>query len=421
MKALLSVLAVLAACGDSTPARPDAPDAPDGATVSVYVGYPRYAQATGPVEGAIVLFYDAAGTLVDRQVSGANGIATGAAPAGGTVTVLSPAGMNLGQTTWVDIAPGDHLFTTQAFWAPPVETDHRLAVTIPRDGDDILSYEASAVGFSAFINTPLAGSDSIVLAGAVGADAAAIGDLVVTAVHNDGHARFIVVPGATLSNTSIDLSASTWADPNPLAIAIENIPADEHWISAEYLLLEGGQPLWAESHYSGSHSSQVSLALDVPGSLAADSALALIYQREPMPARQHFFDATFNGAPATINLAALAPPDATAISAQTSGAVTWDVSGDPTTTTGIRLAIGSAVQGDLDWTVLLPPDRRAFTPPPVPADLAEFKALDASVTLYAGNEPGGYAALRTSPLVFDPQAWAQVVPATPGTYRIAGI
>jgi len=57
---------------------------------------------------------------------------------------------------------------------------------------------------------------------------------------------------------------------------------------------------------------------------------------------------------------------------------------------------------------------------PAPADIGEFTAINATVRFCAGNDPAGYAAVRTDPSAFDPEGWAQVLPAASGLYRIAG-
>ena len=116
----------------------------------------------------------------------------------------------------------------------------------------------------------------------------------------------------------------------------------------------------------------------------------------------------------------MSPPDANDIAVRGAGATRWGASGDPTRATATWLALGTG-PGGLSWIVVLPGDRRTFVPPPLPDDIAAFRASDARVRFVGGNDPQGYAAIRTDPLAFEPQTWADVVPASPDGYRIGGI
>jgi hypothetical protein len=62
-----------------------------------------------------------------------------------------------------------------------------------------------------------------------------------------------------------------------------------------------------------------------------------------------------------------------------------------------------------------------FSPLQLPPDIAPYPAVvEARVEFIAGNDPAGYAAVRTDPSAMDPEIYANAIPATPGTYRIGG-
>jgi hypothetical protein len=99
--------------------------------------------------------------------------------------------------------------------------------------------------------------------------------------------------------------------------------------------------------------------------------------------------------------------------------VTWQASGDPTHAVASWLVMYS---GAISWCVIGPGEQRIFTPPPMPADIAAFPAIDhAAVTFINTNDAAGYTSVRTDPSAMDPQTYGTVLPATPGTFRIGGV
>src|SRR3569623_125585 len=193
---------MLVACGSSPHAVPDAAaDATPDVTGAVTV-YAPYRTAGIITPGARVLCYDAAGTLVDRQMTDADGVATAQVPTGGFVVAVSPAGSSSHEYyEWIDVAIGDHLATEAA--RVPEQTSRDVTVTLGRDGSDATSYLITAPSFVAESDAP-APTGPITLAGTVWSDAPAAEDLVAEAARPD-HSRFAIAHAVPLTSPAIDL------------------------------------------------------------------------------------------------------------------------------------------------------------------------------------------------------------------------
>jgi hypothetical protein len=382
----------------------------------VYAPYPPDSD-TQPFRvqpGATVLFYDAAGTLIDRRVTGPDGVATGMGAPGGTVTAMPPSGVTGAWYTWVDVAPDDHLYTQAAYSGPPYSGSR--SVIVPRDGDADI-YLASSVGFGGVNQEPPATGD-VTVTGQVATDAPAHGDLVAGAVHPGGSTRFIVAHDVKLAGPTVDLSTATWSDPVTLTGAVDHFPEDTRAITGQYLMLGGGRPLWSDSAIAEG-TTTLAYQLESPGTVGDGTALSLWFQRNIGNEKQ-FWYATFNGVDPAIDLAPLVPPDAASVRVQPGNMVTWQVNGDRARAAGAWLAMDTG-PGGRSWLVMLPADQQTFSPLQLPADIAPFPAVvEARVQFVATNEPARYAGVRTDPSAFDPEAYGQSLPPAPGTYRIGG-
>jgi hypothetical protein len=414
MKAFFVSLAA-AACGHSSPTTPDGGVMAGSDQLTVHVGYDIEATGATVRAGATVLFYDAAGALLDRQVTGTDGEAIGLAAPGGTVTAVPPAGTNASLFSWVDIAPGDHLYTPHATGGLPESSQQSF--TLPRDGNADV-YTVSSIGLSgANLMPPTAGL--VTVTGERDADIPPTADLVASASHPDGHDRFLVMHDARTTG-AIDLSSSAWSDPTLVDLAIDNIAADVRGISVTYALLDGPRTLWTTSHYENAPGATLPLEFESPGQLGDGIAVSMVYQRGSGGAAQ-FWDVSLNGPAPAVDLAALLPPDAASVAVAGATAVTWTASGDPTRAIAVWVGMDTGA-GGAAWTAILPADRRSFAPPPLPPDLAAFTtATEARVRFVGGNDPAAYAAIRTDPHALDPEVYATIIPTTPGMYRIGGI
>lgn len=419
MKRLL-LLAALVACKNASPASPDAaPDAPPiGPTgpVTVYAPYPTQAPNAPPATaGATVLFYSADGQLVDRQTTDEHGTATGMAPENATVAVVAPPTSPGSYYAWVGVAPGDHLYTYRPVY-PGLSNQRLDNLTIPSDGADVTSYAVGGTGYDAELDAP-ATTGNLTFAGTYFTDTPAVADLVGVATHSDGHQRFFAVHGVTLDSDAIDLSAATWSDPTATDIPITGITADTAWFDVDAEQRAGNQVLWSGTALAPPSSTAFVAHFDAPAPVADGRALGLLFQRgNANDSTATYWAASFNPAPASIDLAALRI-DSTDV-AVTSNAVTWGAQGDLVHAQGAYVLLFT--QGSAPWEVILPPDARSFVPPQLPEDLPHpGVGLKAHVTFVAGNDPGGYAALRTDFAGFNLYAYGQIVPA-PGLYRLAG-
>jgi hypothetical protein len=418
------LLAAIAACGDGrSSAVPDAePDAPYDAgptgPISVYAAYPQSVDNATPIAtpGAVVLFCDAAGHVVDREITGGDGVAEGMAPMDATVTVLPPSGEDAPVYTWVGAAPGDFLYMDEVYtYTPPVGQER--SVLLPRDtGDDVSGYEISMPMFLASNQTP-GTSDPVVATGWLAPDSLAAPLAIADAMHANNHHRFFVAHDVTVGPVPLDLTTATWTDPTVVDLSLVNVPADKVWLAGDYELLSDNQGLWYSDDILADGPGDVTLHLDTPGAVGDGTALQLYFQRG------HNADATFwalayNGVPATIDLTALAPPMATEVAVQPDGRASWNIAGDPARALAAELTVYSQAGA---WHVLLPPDRRSFELPHVPADLPSFgQATSARVSFLGGNDPGGYAATRGDPTAFHPDRFGKILPKTPGVYRYSG-
>jgi hypothetical protein len=420
----LLCLAVLAACGHTAPASPDAspdgaPDAPIANPITVYAPYPPDpdTQPFSVQPGATVLFYDASGAVIDRRVTGPDGLATGNGAAGGSVTAIPPPGVTGAWYTWVDVSPDDHLYTQPVYSHVPAT--HSRSVILPRDGDDVDAYFVTGVGFEVGNQMPPA-TGTITATGDLEAGAPTHGDLVAQADHTGGTVtRFFVAHDADLTAATLDLSSATWTDSIPLDREVDHLPADTRAVEGRYWMLAGGQPLWVNAHYAGQPTTTLALHLDTPGTVGDGAALRLFYQRKT-GSDAEFWNATFNGVDPTIDFSTVIPPDATGVLVQSGTTVTWQAAGDPTHAVATWLAM-DAGPGSYGWLVIAPGDQRTFSPLQLPADIAPYPAVvEARVEFVAGNDPAGYAAVRTDPSAMDPEIYASAIPATPGTYRIGG-
>jgi len=407
---LLAAFVVLAACGDPQKA-PDAGAMPDAgpAPITVYVSFDagsnyHYAQA-----GAAVLFFDPTGNLVDRQVTGSDGLARGNAPEHSSVTVVTPARGNL--YSWVDVAPGDHLYTTPIYVAPPTVTIGTANVILPSDGDDVSSYGVSGPRYQA--SGTGSGAGAVTIMASVYSDAPKTGDLVAEATHTDGRHRYLVARDVAIDSALVDLSSGTWADATPLPFAFTEIAADTTSISASYELLSGNHSVWGAGS-SGLLAANGQFPIEAPAPIDSHSVMTFIFHRGP-DGHGNGFAVSFRQPTPMLDVQALEPPDATA--ATLSGyTATWDIAGDPTHATGVWVM--EDLGNGASWTAILPPDRRTFEPPALPPDL-DWPAgpTHVHVTFFGGNDPAGYAGLRTDPLVMSPFGYAFSEPATPGVYR----
>jgi hypothetical protein len=410
MKRLLW-LAALAACGSSSPASPDAapPDVPaDVGPIRVFAPFPRSGDAFTPTPGATALFYDAAGTLVDRQVTDSDGMATGMAPADSSVTVVPPPSADQTYYTWIDVSPGDHLATMEA--PGPIADVLHTSVTLPRAGDDVTSYVLSGVDFRGSTMMPPA-TGNIVIDGSLNSEAPTVGDVV--AVANRGaQSSFLVAHGVTLDAAALDLTSLAWSPGSSVATTVSGIADDTRWLTAYYQLLAGTSVVWEASMVDAQPMGTFDMTPQVPEAVGDGRGVQLFFQR----GSGESWALSYNHPGSTIDLGTLVP---TAFNVtQQDHTVSWEVAGQPGGAAAVRLDFpGPAAT----WRVVMPPQQRTFVPPVIPADLPGPQSLyNPRVTFVGGNAPGGYAAVRTDGLIFDLYRYGQQMPATPGIYRLAG-
>jgi hypothetical protein len=410
MKRLLW-LAALAACGSSSPASPDAPppDVPaDVGPIRVFAPYPRTGDAFTPTPGATALFYDAAGHVVDRQLTDSQGMATGMAPADSSVTVVPPASADQTYYTWIDVSPGDHLATTDT--PGPIADVLLTSVTLPRAGDDVTSYVLSGVDFGGSTMMPPA-TGNIVIDASLNTEAPTVGDVVAVANHGSS-STFLVAHGVTLDAATIDLSSLGWSPGSPVDTKVSGIADDTQWLTAYYQVLAGSSVVWQERMLDPHPTATFDMPVQVPDSAGDSRGVQLFFQR----GAGSFWALSYNQPGPAIDLGTLVP-SAFNITQQ-DHTVSWEVAGQTGGAAAVRLDFpGPAAT----WRVVMPPEQRTFSPPVIPADLPGPQSLyTPRVTYVGGNAPGGYAAVRTDPLIFDLYRYGQQMPATPGIYRLAG-
>jgi len=427
MKSLVSVLALaLVACHQASPdtASPDAgsPDAVhfdanhgDGPPVIVYAYYERDPGHDSSVKpGAIVLFYDADGELVDRAVTGDDGKATGLVRAGGSVTVVPPPGSS-DLYTWVDVAPGDHLFNAEDPGPPGPPQGSTLTVTLPRDAD-ATSYRTSFVGGGTSQEHPPA-TGSIETSGFVRSSSEGVTDLVAEARHADGHKRFFVAHGVKVDGGPIDLGDHAWADPTVQTFTFTAVPDKIEYVNPSYLALTGTDWVWSgdlADHVITHPAATFAASFETPGAIGDGSALQTYFMRDRDGGSPDSWFLTINHPGPTIDLASMMPPTAT-VAPPDHGRFSWTVDGDPARALGLALQMYTSTA---TWTVLLPPDRRAFTLPSLPSDVPAPPAFpQARAQFLGGVDPAGYAGVRTQ-AAMSPYQWAQRWPSSPGAYRM---
>jgi len=405
MRAL--VLVLLAACGASK-ATPDAPADGSSEVTGAVMVYAPYRAAGIITPGATVLGFDAAGRLVDRQTTNADGWATAQVSSGGfVVTVAPPGSASHDYYEWIDVAIGDHLATEAARVPEPTSRD--VTVTLGRDGSDATSYLITGTSFAAESNAPAA-TGPITLAGTIWSDAPASEDLVAEATHGD-HSRFAIAHAVPLDSPSIDLPAPAWMPAVTVDRMFTGLPTGTTFFTASEERLVNGLELWHHGDGAVWSSTSFEEHVDTPGNVGDTSGLIA----EVDTSGPHGFGLGYNAPPTAIDLSMLAPT-AFEVTRAVDDSVSWQQAGQGTAT-GVELVIAGSVSS---WHVVMPPAQRAFQLPVLPADLQDDQSMpDVTVTYIGGNDPGGYAATRTDPNVFDLLRFSEIVPATSGTYRFA--
>src|SRR3569623_472986 len=399
---------MLVACGSSPHAVPDAAaDATPDVTGAVTV-YAPYRTAGIITPGARVLCYDAAGTLVDRQMTDADGVATAQVPTGGFVVAVSPAGSSSHEYyVWIDVAIGDHLATEAARVPEPTSRD--VTVTLCRVGSDATSYLITAPSFVAESDAP-APTGPITLAGTVWSDAPAAEDLVAEAAHPD-HSRFAIAHAVPLTSPAIDLPAPVWMPAVTVDRTFTGLPTGTTFFVASEERLVNGLELWHHGDGGPWSSATFEEHVETPGDVGDTSGLIA----EADLSGPYRFGLAYNAPPAAIDLSMLAPT-AFEVTRSVDDSVSWQQAGQGSAT-GVELVLAGSVSS---WHVVMPPAQRAFQLPVLPAGLLDDQSMpDVTVTYIGGNDPAGYAAARTDPNVFDFIRYSEIVPATPGVYRYA--
>jgi len=409
MRALLLVL--LTACGSSTPSSaPDAPAPVDGRPAGsgpITVNAP-YLDANHQITpGATVLFYDADGALVDRVVTGADGRATGIATPESNVMVLPPTHDRRDYYSWYRVSPGDELYTERVTVADAKPARH-VSVVIPYDEATTTQYTVSAVGLTAAATPPPSGP--VALDATVDADAPSVGDLVGESWHAD-RPKFFTVQGVPLAAPVIDVRSSIWSSGATFRVPM-TVPSNTASVIGYYSSLAAGRVLWQGAGSVNGPETQFDLPIETPGAYVGDGyALQVFVQPTGSPT----FVATFNAPSVGVDPAKLASTADQVV--DTNNSVTWRQASVAQYNMGIEVVLSGAAGS---WHIVMPADRTSFTPPPVPADLELPPAMpDATVQYIGGNDPLGYAALRTDVDAFDPYHYAQVIPAHAGLYRAA--
>ena len=405
------LLAALTSCATTSPGSPGS-DPSDTERVTVFAPYGDASHAIDA--GATVLFYDANGALLDRETTGTDGRAR-SIPGPISTVVVVPTGPIPGDTyIWEGVSPGDHLYTerpAQPPVVPPDATEARdVSVTIRRFAHDPTRYRITAIGMSSPSQTIAPGDDPVTLAATLDPDAPATGDVV--AMVDDGAARhFIVAHDVSLAGHTIDLRGSHWEDGDSFSATVV-LPTAATWFSADYERLSHGRAVWAEPTDTGALAGDLSVDFTWPH-VGDASALSLGYQLSGGTT----WGLSYNEPPDAFSTAQLAPT-ATSVTRNADGSVSWTSSGSGREEIGVSLVLGGA---PTSVRVLMPPGRRSFVPPPLPADLGALPPTTyARVTFVGGNEPGAYGALRNDLDACDLYRWARVMPALRGTYRFAG-
>ena len=370
---------------------------------------PYLTDANTITPGALVVLFDAAGNIIEHENTDSDGRATVVAPDNSSVTVIPPQSFSPRHVySWYGVNSGDQL-ATEPEPAPVPPAGRTLPVILPRDGDDAAQYAVTGVGFGAYTGTPPA-TGAISLEGTLAATAPAIGDLVAESTHPGGH-RFLVAQGVAFDALPIDLTTTQWQEAARYDRTIANLPAETAWASAYYELLAGGRILWQSGTRVSLPNASLTMHVESPGQAGDGTALELLYEHDGPWAL------SYNAPPSTIDLATLSPV-ATNIMRGVDYSVSWDATGATSAAVAVEVSL---VGPTASWTIVMPPAQRAFIPAGVPSDFQDVPSLPTVHVAYiSSNDPAGYAAVKRDPLVFNPYAYGQVMPTTPGVFRFAG-
>ena len=399
-----ALLVLVAACGGGTSAGPADAAPPVGDPVTVH-----YQVSAMPpndvVAGATVLFYDADGNLVERAVTDATGVAHGHVLAGGAVTATDAHDY----VTWFDVEPGDTLWTT---WPIPQVSQSSMLITLPRDGDASF-YDATGPGFFGQLASAPPATGPISFSGTLDLSTATTGTVVAEATHPSAPTRFLVVPGVSLPQATLDLSASTWIDPTPLDVQLTDLPSPFTTAGWRYTEYRGETELWNGTQVTSNPTGSVTLHYATPGALG-DGAAITAYPQLGDPRR--FFALAIGVSGSTIDVGAMIPPRLDALALGADDTLTWtrDGAGPPS----LAIVIDLRGQSGASWTVIAPGASTSLRLPPLPADLAPVGLAATGGRFVGGNDPRGYRGYVIDPAASSPYVWADERPAA-GTYRIS--
>ena len=335
--------------------------------------------------GSSVVFGDADGAVIGRHdVDPALALSDvrGYAPAGGSVTIVTPTGRYF---TYLEVQPAQHLFL-----APPVhETSSVLRALVPTWQSAAGEYRLSGPGVDGIADT--SGGTAVEVDATVtrADDAPAVETLVLEA--QTVETVFGILPDAPLASPDlVDLThhAFSWQSAGQLTFTIDG--SGSRTPTGYRLTVDGPDYTWTTSGGIAGEPFTV-LAPDV-----IDDALSL-----DLGSGAGGETVTFSRPLSEVDLTGLQLPSITAVTLQ-GRRVSW-VTGDGVVPTAVHLRV------DGYWDVVSPYHDGGLSIPSLPADLEPTSPLGGA-TMDLVLTSSGYADYATGTRAFDPHAYVTSVP-----------
>jgi hypothetical protein len=364
------------------------------------------------IAGVIVLSHDPGGALVGRTTTDADGTATIAIVAGGSVSLLPPDGTPAPANgiTYVGVSPGDVLRNGNPALGPSAG---QLEIDVPADATPPVGYVVFAPGVH-FHDQPVPRTLRVDL------DAARppTSDLVIEAQHDTGDPQFLVAKNVALApGTTIDLGARSWSAPDNVEVAFTGVPSTT--TSGQFLWsrTQGGRTVWYLPDNVGAPTSGAwSATVGSPGAVGdSDQVSVSLFDANA----SHEDTMTFTGRGTAIDVSTtLLPRPAPTVDAD--GTVSWSTSGGAVSPIATVLWLRDGAQA---WMMIVPGDRTSAHVPALPSDLAArwpAGAVTAPESWFVGSDDvGGYGEYRTAWQATIPYGWASGTPTSPNGYRVS--
>jgi hypothetical protein len=245
---------------------------PDGRPIEGPIEIRIVKESYPPVDGAPVLFYDAAGVFISETATDADGVVTAVVTTSSTAVILLPEYDFTDNESIVvgGVEPGDSILFFDADWPEDIPGRQIDVEVAPYPGATSYRFRTCTESYASSPQTTLYVPDRCVVDGrlAISVLATANGGLMAY-LHDDVQAG----PAVVLEGT--------WGAPDPLEVSLAGIPAAVKTISARVWMMAGDQPYDEFGPVEGTVDgpSMTLSPMDGPASFGAERVVSLQFLR----------------------------------------------------------------------------------------------------------------------------------------------